>query len=118
MTRPDDAPDASGTHHFADLDGGTYERPAFIQVRIAGSMDRYSTRPRGVHPSAALGTGSSVNVQSVGLGRLTGRAARRHRALTSTIVHLTFFDGSPAVHGREEADPVLRPAERAALALL
>ena len=31
------------------------------------------------------------------------------------LFHLTFFGGSPVVHGREEADPVLRPAERAAL---
>jgi YceI-like domain len=33
----------------------------------------------------------------------------------STKIHLTFFGGSPAVYGREEADPVLGSAERAAL---
>src|SRR6195256_2988794 len=65
--------------------GGTYERPAFIQVRIAGSMDRYSTRTRS-SPSAGLGTGSSVNVQSVAVGRPTGRAARRHWAFTSVTM--------------------------------
>src|SRR6478735_5165949 len=82
MTRP--MPAARITSPIST--GGTYERPAFIQVRIAGSMDRYSTRTRS-SPSAGLGTGPSVNVQSVGLGRPTGHAARRHWAFEFVTMH-------------------------------
>src|ERR1700694_3803468 len=81
MTRP--MPPARITSPIST--GDTYERPAFIQVRIAGSMDRYSTRTRS-SPVAGLGTGSSVNGQSVAVGRPTGRAARRHWVFTSVTM--------------------------------
>ena len=73
MTRP--MPPARITSPIST--GGTYDRPAFIHVRIAGSTDRYSTRTRN-SPSAGLPAGSSMTSQSEGLGRPIGRAARRH----------------------------------------
>ena len=64
--------------------GGTYERPSFIQPRIAGSSDRYSSCTVNC-PSEGSGAGSSTYSQSDGLGSPTGRAASRHCAFIAVI---------------------------------
>src|ERR1700761_1363403 len=59
---------------------------------MAGSSDRYSSSTRNC-PSSGSGAGSSTYSQSEDFGRPTGRAAKRHWALSAvTLVRLP--DGS------------------------
>src|SRR4030095_13237344 len=62
-----------------------YERTSFIQPRIAGSRDRYSTLTS-TPPSPGSVTGSSLNCQLSRVGRPTGRFARRIWWLTSEVM--------------------------------
>src|SRR5580765_942655 len=67
--------------------GGTYEAPAFIQPRMAGSTDRCETATTNC-PSAGSGTSSVVSDQSVARGSPEGRAARRTWRLVSGMRRL------------------------------
>ena len=67
--------------------GGTYEAPAFIQPRMAGSTDRCETATTNC-PSAGSGTSSAVSDQSVLRGSPDGRAASRTWWLVSGMRRL------------------------------
>src|SRR3954447_26138155 len=75
--------------------GSMYERPSFIQPRIAGSSDRYSVLTR-TSPSPGSRTGSSVWSQSLGLGSPWGRAARRTWWLVASMVIVSRADARAA----------------------
>ena len=67
------------------LTGGTYERPSFIQPRMAGSSDSSSVWTS-TSPGPGSATGSSVWSHTSAVGSPDGRAARRTWRLVAFVM--------------------------------